>query len=319
MKYLKFLMTIFLCSMSISLCMGQKVKIFDTSNSGLVDDDLWAVVVDLNGNKWIGTLKYGLIRFDGDTFTVFNKENSVIKGDCVTMLFVDSKGNLWAEFSRPEEGIAMYDGTIWTVFTNSDLGVEKIEVRDIRETHDGAIWFALEAQAVIYKEGTWSTVKIPYDNILCMDIRDDGVIAVGCDRQLLIYSNGKWKKYTEKNSQLQLDVIRGLKFRPDGALLIGYGGGFGNGGLSVLSSNFKEWNHYNKSNSRIPDHMIRDIEYDGKNYWMASNNGLVRQDDFTISAIFFREGMWANVISDIALEGKTVWLATNFGLVRYEP
>ena len=65
--------------------------------------------------------------------------------------------------------------------------------------------------------------------------------------------------------------------------------------------------------------MIRDIEYDGKNYWMASNNGLVKKDGASISAVFFREGMFANVISDIALEGKILWIATQFGLVRYEP
>ena len=116
-----------------------------------------------------------------------------------------------------------------------------------------------------------------------------------------------------------MGVIRGLKFRPDGALMIGYGGGFGGGGLSVLSSNFKVWTHYNKSNSQIPDHQIQDIEYDGKNYWMASNNGLVKKDGVSISAVFFREGMFKNVILDIALEGKTLWIATNFGLIKYEP
>ena len=64
---------------------------------------------------------------------------------------------------------------------------------------------------------------------------------------------------------------------------------------------------------------IRDIEFDGKNYWMASNKGLVKKDGVTISAVFFREGLFANVIRDIALEGKTLWIATRFGLVRYEP
>ena len=109
-------MAICLCVISSTLCMGQNVKIYDTSNSGLIDNDLWAVVVDHDGNKWLGTLKYGLIKFDGDTFTVFNKENSAIKGDCVTSLFVDSKGNLWAEYSRPDEGIVMYNGNEWTTF-----------------------------------------------------------------------------------------------------------------------------------------------------------------------------------------------------------
>lgn len=318
-NFLKILMVTCLCAMTASWCLGQNVHIYDTSNSGLVDNDLWAIVVDNHGNKWLGTLKSGLIKFDGKTFTVFNKENSVIKGNCVTTLFMDSKGNLWAEFSRPEAGIVRYDGTEWKTFTAADLGVDSIDVRDIRETPDGTLWFAFPGKAVIYKDSAWSTFKIPYNNILCLDAREDGAIAVGCDMQLLIYANGKWKKYTEKNSELQLGTIRGLKFRSDGALMIGYGGGFGNGGFSVLSNDFTAWTHYNKLNSRIPDHMIRDFEYDGKVYWMASNNGLVKMDGTEISAIFFRTGMYKNVISDIALEGNTLWVATNFGLIRYKP
>ena len=318
-KLVRTLMAICLCVMSSALCSGQNVKIYDTSNSGLINNDIWAVVVDHDGNKWLGTVKYGLIKFDGDTFTVFNKENSAIKGDCVTTLFVDSKGNLWAEYSRPEEGIVMYDGKVWTTFTAASMGVESIDVRDIRETPDGTIWFAFPNKAMIYNDRAWSTMKIPADNILCMDVREDGSIAVGCTSQLLIFSNGKWKKYTEKNSELQLATIRGLKFRPDGALMIGYGGGFGGGGLSVLSSNFKVWTHYNKSNSRIPDHMIDDIEYDGKNYWMATNNGLVKFDGKKVSSVFFREGMFKNVIRDIVIEDGTLWIATNFGLIKYIP
>jgi ligand-binding sensor domain-containing protein len=64
--------------------------------------------------------------------------------------------------------------------------------------------------------------------------------------------------------------------------------------------------------------MIRDIEYDGKSYWMASNNGLVKMEENTISAVFFRDGRFTNVIRDIAIEGNILWIATNFGLIRYE-
>ena len=48
---LKTLLVICLCAMSSAVCVGQTVKIYDTSNSGLIDNDLWAVVVDHDGNK----------------------------------------------------------------------------------------------------------------------------------------------------------------------------------------------------------------------------------------------------------------------------
>ena len=74
-RYVRTLMAICLCVMSSALCMGQSVKIYDTSNSGLIDNDLWAVVVDHDGNKWLGTLKYGSVKKDGDDiFAVFFRE-----------------------------------------------------------------------------------------------------------------------------------------------------------------------------------------------------------------------------------------------------
>ena len=76
---------------------------------------------------------------------------------------------------------------------------------------------------------------------------------------------------------------------------------------------------YNNANSGISDHMVRDIVFDGKNYWMATNNGLVKFDGKKVSSVFFREGMFKNVINEIAIEDGTLWIATNFGLIQYIP
>lgn len=65
--------------------------------------------------------------------------------------------------------------------------------------------------------------------------------------------------------------------------------------------------------------MVRDIVFDGKNYWMATNNGLVKFDGKKVSFVFFREDMFKNVIRDIVIEDGTLWIATNFGLVKYIP
>ena len=50
-SYLKTLIITCLCAIATSWCLGQNVKTYDTSNSGLVDNDLRAVVVDNHGNN----------------------------------------------------------------------------------------------------------------------------------------------------------------------------------------------------------------------------------------------------------------------------
>jgi len=46
--------------------------VFNTTNSGLPDNRVWALAIDSQGNKWIG-IGGGLAKFDGDTtWTVYN-------------------------------------------------------------------------------------------------------------------------------------------------------------------------------------------------------------------------------------------------------
>lgn len=315
----KTLIYFFLLLIAIFQGYSQEVKIFNKSNSNIVDDNLLSVAVDKKGNKWIGTSKHGLVLFDGENYTNFNKDNSVIKGDYISPIFVDSKGNVWVSFSQPKDGIAKYDGSNWKVYSEEDLKTENISVISICEDKNGTLYFGGVNGIFILQNETWTTLKMPSKDIVvrAIDISKNGVIAIGHNNGLLIYENGKWQTFTEKKSELSLAVVRAVKFKENNDLLVGYGGGFGNGGFSVLSD--KKWVHYNKSNSKIPDHKVRDMEFDGSNYWMATNNGVIQFNENELKPLLFRDGMFMNVILDIAIENETIWIASNFGLIRYIP
>lgn len=61
------------------------------------------------------------------------------------------------------------------------------------------------------------------------------------------------------------------------------------------------------------------MDHDGNKWLGMIKYGLVKKDGDTISAVFFRDGMFKNFITDIAIEGKILWIATYFGLIKYEP
>ena len=302
---------------------GQTTTLYDGSNSDMADSNLESVAVDSKGQKWIGSSSKGLFLYDGKSFTTFNKDNSVIKGNNASPIFIDSKGNLWVAFSNPSDGLARFDGTQWTSFGAKDVGANDINVTDICEDKDGVLYFAGPTGILlVLKEGNWSTIKLPSKDMvaLSVDVNDEGEIALGFGREdcgLLIYRNKQWEKFSEKSSPLVLNVVRAVKYTRDGSLIVGYGGGFGDGGFSVLRDG--KWKHYNKTNSGVSDHTVRDIEFDGKDYWMATNNGLMKFDGTSVSSVFFRDGMFKNVILDVAIEGGTIWVATNFGLIQYVP
>ena len=317
---------LFGCLLCVSLFgYGQKTTLYDKNTSSIPEDDLLSIAIDGQGNKWIGSARSGLLVFDGESYTTFSE----MKGDFFTPIFKDSKGNMWVSFSALVETVgsvdvlARYDGSRWWWYKAEDIGPYNISVTDICEGKDGTLYFAgPEGFLVMLKDNKWELLDLPEKDMVALSVavRDDGVIALGFGRPdcgLLIYQDGKWKSYSEKGSPLVINVVRALKFTDDGALIIGYGGGFGDGGFSVMKG--KKWTHFNKSNSGISDHMVRDIEFDGKNYWMATNNGLVKFDGKKVTSTFFRNGMFKNVINEIAIENGTLWITTNFGLIKYVP
>ena len=317
---------LFGCLLCVSLFgYGQKTTLYDKNTSSIPEDDLLSIAIDGQGNKWIGSARSGLLVFDGESYTTFSE----MKGYFFTPIFKDSKGNMWVSFSALVETVgsvdvlARYDGSRWWWYKAEDIGPYNISVTDICEGKDGTLYFAgPEGFLVMLKDNKWELLDLPEKDMVALSVavRDDGVIALGFGRPdcgLLIYQDGKWRSYSEKGSPLVINVVRALKFTDDGALIIGYGGGFGDGGFSVMKG--KKWTHFNKSNSGISDHMVRDIEFDGKNYWMATNNGLVKFDGKKVSSVFFRQGMFKNVINEIAIENGTLWITTNFGLIKYVP
>lgn len=295
---------------------SQTVELFDTNNTTIIDNDIWEVSVDKNGTKYLGTIKFGLVKFENGKFTNLNKKNSVIKGDIVTPIFTDSKGNIWLNYSSPVSEIAKFDGTKWTIFTTKHIPTSNISAIAFAEDKQGNIYFGGESGVFRYNKFFWSKVQIPEKGITvrAIDINKNGEIAIGHNSGLLIYSNGNWKSYYCENSELQLSVVRALKYH-NNKLFIGYGGGMGKGGFSIIENG--KWTHFNKSNSKVPDHMVRDIEIDKSGImWMATNNGLIRMSNGIIEPLFFREGIHNNNIWDIAIEGNIIWIATNFGLIK---
>jgi len=295
---------------------GQQAELLDKTNSDLIDDDLLSISTDKNGNKWIGTSKFGLVKYSRNSFETFNKENSKIKGDYISPIFTDSKGNIWVSYSKPEDGLAKFDGEKWITYSAEEIGVTNLSVIAVTEDDSGKIYFGGSNGVFIYSD-SWTTLKLPKGNytVRAMDVYKDSSIVIGHNSGLLIFKNKKWNTLNKENSELRLGTVRAVKFLNDGNLVVGYGGGFGDGGFSIIEN--EKWKHYNRTNSKVPDHMVRDIEIDQNGtIWMATNNGVIKMEGKKISPILFREGTYRNVILDIAIENDTIWIVTNFGLIK---
>lgn len=74
------------------------------SNSGISYDGISEIFQDSRGFMWIGTFK-GLNRYDGDCFTVYDKDDLGVASDFIHSLEEDGDGNVWVGTDR---GVVVY-------------------------------------------------------------------------------------------------------------------------------------------------------------------------------------------------------------------
>jgi hypothetical protein len=81
------------------------VLFYDKWNSKLPDNWVYAIAIDGVGNKWIGT-DWGLAKFDGVNWTVYNTSNSGLPYNRVNAIAIDGQGNKW--IGTDGGGLAVY-------------------------------------------------------------------------------------------------------------------------------------------------------------------------------------------------------------------
>ena len=102
----------------------QEIKHFNFSNSPFTNEMVInSIATDSNDNLWIGS--NGLIKYDGENFSLYNSTNSPIPEDYIHSINTDHQNNLWFSSSRFRlGGIVKFDGkSKWSVFTpdNSEM------------------------------------------------------------------------------------------------------------------------------------------------------------------------------------------------------
>jgi hypothetical protein len=80
--------------LNFSLSQTQEWIVYNTSNSGLSNDYVWAIAIDGQG---INGLEHGggLAKFDGVNWTVYNTSNSGLPENDVNAIAIDGQGNKW--------------------------------------------------------------------------------------------------------------------------------------------------------------------------------------------------------------------------------
>jgi len=119
------------------------------------DDSTWTIydsggyyyvttlAIDEEGNKWIGTLRRGVIRFDGTSWIEYNTANSGLIGNEVRSIQFDSQGNVWFGTNK---GLSKFDGIRWTNYDAWNSGLPFNSVTALYIDSEDNIWVATRAR-----------------------------------------------------------------------------------------------------------------------------------------------------------------------------
>ncbi|HEV2318956.1 MAG TPA: two-component regulator propeller domain-containing protein, partial [Verrucomicrobiae bacterium] len=125
-----------------------------TVEDGLPQNRIACLTQTRDGYLWIGTW-FGLARFDGAKFTLFNEANTpVFASDAISSLAEDSQGALWA---GTENGLLRYANGSFQRFTTTD-GLPHDDVWQLNPSGTNGLWLQSGNDVVRYHQNKFDVI-----------------------------------------------------------------------------------------------------------------------------------------------------------------
>ena len=191
---------------------------------GLTQKDVWAIVQTHDGYLWIGTME-GLLRFDGVSFTVFDKRNTPgLKQSYILSLFVDSRGILW--IGTKGGGLTQLKDGQFTAYT-TEQGLSDNTVQTITESQDGSLWIGTNRGLTRFYEGKFTAFGtaqgLANDSINAVQEDQAGTLWIGSDGGLDVFKDGHFIRYPTVNSaDHNADPVMAIAVSKTGGLWVGF-------------------------------------------------------------------------------------------------
>ena len=154
-----FLFLFFLWDAGISFAQSFSFAVLNQEN-GLSNDAVTCIVQDSIGFIWIGT-KQGLNRYDGSSFKLYSRENTVLSSDDITDLLIDDNGRIWVSTANGE--LAYYDSksNSLKLEINSNTSLSK-SITKLYQNDNGFIWLGTEEGLFLFNKQTKNLLKYSF-------------------------------------------------------------------------------------------------------------------------------------------------------------
>ena len=259
---------------------------------------LRSLLVDREGNLWVGTIGMGLTQLRRAPLTAFGKEEG-LSDTGFNAVFQDRERRIWLG----GDSLYWFDGRQFHSFP----GV--MNVRAIAQTRDGDLWFGGYSGLYRWRSGVLSHFEVSGPAVRTIYQDREGTLWIGA---LIEERPGGLFRFRDG----KLDQIPGI---PDANQIVeDRDGGFWVGGIEGLRyMRGGKIVLYGKKQG-LPDH-IRDIEQDSTGtIWVTSHGGgLVRVRDGRFKVITTKDGLPDNILLGILEDDQSnLWLSSIHGIFR---
>jgi signal transduction histidine kinase/ligand-binding sensor domain-containing protein len=317
-----------------------------TTEDGLPQNRIAYIQQTRDGYLWLGTW-FGLARFDGVRFTVFNKQNTpALANDAISALAEDADGALWI---GTKAGLVKYRAGKFSRFTVGD-GLPSDEIWRLTAARTGGVWLQAGDKIVRGEHDQFRTVwqHAFGDNVHALQEDADGRLNIFLDHQWLVWSPDTGRMQTNFAEPVNHECLlnAALAGSPDVAFA-GTGNGlrrleFGNtnlifaGGLADVRAGFLLRDRAGMIWAQTrPDSLMR---FDGTNwqtvhlgemrsdvvstaqdaqgnFWFGTADGLVQVQFPKVRAVTTRDGLPSDNVGSVCESADgTIWAGTAHGL-----
>jgi len=208
---------------------GQTFINFTDSNGLALKRGIYSIFEDYEGVIWFGSRGGGLIKYDGDTFQSYGKDDGLPSDNVYSIAQTQDK-RIWLACSK---GVASFDGSDFKVY---EISKGKTYFY-VLSTKDGKVWFGgTPGNGVLaYQNGKLTPLALPDE------VKDDfigglaegnqGRIWMATEHGLLKYVNGEFQLFT-KEMGLSANDLRFVSSDREGNIWAGTKGA----GINLLAN-----------------------------------------------------------------------------------
>lgn len=249
---------------------------YNKYNSGLSDNSVRCMTIDVNGHFWFGT-DNGLSHFDGTNWTVYNTSNSGLTDNSIRALDFDSNGDLWV--GTTTAGVQTFNGSIWSSYSPANCPLPGYFIRAIKRDLAGNMWVGTVEGLARFDGNDWDVWTIDLsglnsNNISCIQVDQNNRKYIGTiNGGLMYFENETITEYTILEGGIPDNSSIGIVI--DQANLPWFASP--SGGL-YHDNGSQNWVVYNQNNSGIPTNGLTSIVQDEEdNFFLGSvEQGLIK-------------------------------------------